>query len=267
MTTILNQLQIFMLPHRSWAASSMGLTTDSFHSDSLTSATQQPNRHTLGYLDPSTTFRLWMQCMESDIPESLGRKEITPIRNVLDVKPPPTSYGVNFDQWQRENFPPSHLLRTHWDFTLQHFRKSRQTYWVDCCISLWVLIHSSQHHHASLELPPIFSCLKFSFSSSSSTWAYTSQLKYWHLNPSFRLFSQEPRLCYLTNLLQVLLVHSIIVGVWPNVIFLVHGIRHGTKPGHVIWWVTSSGPQYCQKLFLVILIFDSLGRELIQLCQ
>ena len=44
----------------------------------------------------------------------------------------------------------------------------------------------------------------------------TSLLKYWHANPSFRLISQAPRLCCLTDLLQLLLVDSLILKFWPN---------------------------------------------------
>lgn len=97
-------------------------------------------------------------------------------------------------------------------------QKSRQTRWVSYCIPLWLLIHKGQHHHASLELTHISSCLKLSFSSSLSAWACTSQLTYWHLHPSFRLISQAPRLCCLTDLLHFLFINSIILKFWPNLI-------------------------------------------------
>lgn len=60
------------------------------------------------------------------------------------------------------------------------------------------------------------------FSSSLSTRGCTSQLKYWHLNPFFRLISQAPKLCCLTDLLQFLLVHSLILKFWPNLMLMLH---------------------------------------------
>lgn len=56
----------------------------------------------------------------------------------------------------------------------------------------------------------------------------TSQLKYWHSNPSFRLLSQAPRLCCLTDLLQLLLVDSLILKFWPN--FVLDSTWNQTRP-------------------------------------
>lgn len=145
----------------SWAVPTMPLTTHSFWTPWLQQHRSQ-NRHTLGCSDPFHPFRLWMQGMDSDITESLGRKEMIPIRNVLAVKPPHYDFWSEFWSVIKRKFPLLHMLRTALRFYLAAFLGQMRPHgWL--AAPLW-LLHPKVSITASLpELTYVSSALKLSF--------------------------------------------------------------------------------------------------------
>lgn len=123
-------------------------------------------------------------------------------------------------------------------------RPDEQDLTAPLCGSSSTKVSITVHH---LNWLHVSSCPTLSFSSSLSTWGCTSQLKYWHLNPFFRLISQAPKLCCLTDLLQFLLVHSLILKFWPNL--MLDSTWNQTRP--CLFGESSNGPQYCQSIFLI----------------